>query len=733
MEEMVGKRLAPESRESEGEVREEQGGLYREIKEKKTPRAFRPWLSALFFGLCVPWMEALLRLADADIDFLNLGLPRALLAGGALGVLLWLIGTLIPQKGVSRFLVGLLLFTVSTLFIIERCCRAFFGAYFQLAFMTGMTGQVAGEFMDTVLMVIWKNLWFFPLALVPFVLFLIFRKSLLPKREHRHRLLALWQLIALVVVQAAAVLLCHVGGDSNYYTVDFAANSAVPRFGLVNMLRLEGQYAIFGMPEAQLTYEPVELPEPPSQTPPSASAATSQEEEPPEEIDEPAEPVEPVVYGDNVMDIDFEALMAGDSGTLLSMDQYFSGQAPTAQNEYTGLFEGKNLIVLTAESFSTAAIDPDLTPTLYMLANSGFVFTNYYQPDWTQSTTGGEFAAMTGIIPTWVDSKTSFTASVGKAMPFALGWQFQKLGYEVTAYHNNTYTYYNRNKTHPNLGYHFIGIGNGLELANPSLWPCSDLEMMQATFGSQIESYLTTGKPFHTYYMTVSGHCNYGFGVNDMSEKNQDAVAGVQGSEQVRAYIACQLELEYALEYVVNALEAAGIAEDTVIVLTTDHYPYAMSDGDTDYYNELTGREDTPKLTSRYQNTLILWSGCMEEPVVVDTPCSAIDIVPTVSNLFGLEYDSRLLSGRDILAPDVAPGEVSTGMHIVVFADSGYGNSWITNAGTYEASTKTFTPKPGVEVGEDYVSQVKKLVQDRYTYAKYLIGQDYFRHVLPEN
>ena len=75
-----------------------------------------------------------------------------------------------------------------------------------------------------------------------------------------------------------------------------------------------------------------------------------------------------------------------------------------------------------------------------------------------------------------------------------------------------------------------------------------------------------------------------------------------------------------------------------------------MSEGDTDYYPELTGVQDTTRDTSRYRNTLILWCGEMEEPVMVDTPCSAIDIVPTLSNLFGLEYDSRLLSGRDILA-----------------------------------------------------------------------------------
>ena len=705
-------------------------------------------IAPVFCFLGIPWIEALLRLADADSAFFGLGLLRSLFAGAAVGSLLWLAAVPIPRKGIARGIVFGVLFFVGAVAIAQRCCRAFFGAYFQLGFLTGMTGQVAGDFLGTALSVILRNLWFFPLALAPAVLFAIFRKRLVPQQQEgrstraRRRLaserrgLGIAAGVCAVVFQILTVVLCHVGGDIRYYTVDYSANSAIPRFGLVNTLRLEVQYGLFGMPEAKLSYQPPDTQE------------TVQPEEPepaPEEPDQsggflpadssgeaPAEEPEPIVYGDNVMDIDFEGLMASDSGNLLAMDQYFSAQTPTKQNEYTGMFEGKNLILITAEAFSPAVIDPERTPALYELANSGFVFSNYYQPDWTQSTTGGEFAVMTGIIPTWVGSSPSFSASVGKAMPFALGWQFQELGYNVHAYHNNSYTYYKRDQTHPNLGYPFTGIGNGLELANPDLWPGSDLEMMQATIDQQIQDYLDTGTPFHTYYMTVSGHCNYGFGVNHMSQKNEAITEGMEASETVRAYLACQQELEYAMEYLMDALEEAGIADDTVIALSADHYPYAMSEGDTDYYPELTGVQDTTRDTSRYRNTLILWCGEMEEPVMVDTPCSAIDIVPTLSNLFGLEYDSRLLSGRDILAPDVAAGQVGTDMHLVIFADSGYGNSWISAAGTYEAYTDTFTPNEGVQVGEDYVSQVNRLLQDRYTYARYLIDEDYYRHLFPD-
>jgi lipoteichoic acid synthase len=244
-----------------------------------------------------------------------------------------------------------------------------------------------------------------------------------------------------------------------------------------------------------------------------------------------------------------------------------------------------------------------------------------------------------------------------------------------------------------------------------------------------ISEYQTTGTPFHLYYMTVSGHCEYNFG-NAMSKKNQAVVEGLDYDTPVLAYLACQMELEYAMEYLLDALEQAGIAEDTVIVLSADHYPYALTENaSTDYYQELSGKDDNANLTSRYENALILWCGGMEEPVEVDTPCSSVDIVPTILNLFGVEYDSRLLSGKDIFAPDVEPGTVDPGMKIALFADRGSGNSWITAAGTYEAYTKTFTPKEGVTVPEDYVAQVSQLVTERVRYARYIVEQDYYRYL----
>ena len=571
--------------------------------------------------------------------------------------------------------------------------------------MVTMTGHVVGDFAATILEIILTRLPFILLAMLPLVLAIVLRRRIVPEVRTGRTVLLVMAGLSVLTIGGSAVLF-RLGPNAALYTYDFNTDSAVSKFGLGSSLGLELTYALTGTPAPPLP----SLPQP---------------EEPVEDVTP-----EPVVYGYNTLDIDFAALAdSASNSTLSSIHRYVASRTPSRQNEYTGMFQGKNLILLTAEAFSPWFISEELTPTLYRLTHEGFVCTNYYQPGWGQSTTGGEFAVLTGLLPTWIDNNVSFWASRNDYMPLALGNQFRALGYQTPAWHDNTYNYYNRDATHPNLGYDYQGIGNGLTLpsSSGSGWPYSDLEMLEATLDSYVDTYLATGQPFHAYYMTVSGHGSYNWG-QSMAAKNRAAAQAAypDASAPVQAYVAANLELEAALTYLVEQLEAKGIADDTVICLSADHYPYALAETDVDYYAELTGRQDTDLDTSRYRNALILWCGSMTEPVTVDVPCSAVDIVPTLSNLFGLSYDSRLLSGRDIL-DDSYNAARAAGSFPLVILPTAAGNSWATAAGVYEAPTGTFTPNPGITVEDGYVDSINRLVSTKYTYAKLLILYDYSR------
>lgn len=664
-------------------------------------------LNWIFFPLALLYHELLLRAFDTQNAFFRGTLVMVVLFSIATGLLLSLLVNLLHNRRLARVLMLVVTALWTLLLCVEYCCRSYFKSYFSVGFICTMTGNVVTGFGSTIPGIVAQRLPFIIAALLPLALCILLRKRIVT--EHR---MSKWSLLFVTAVSVIFLLigegLARWGTYGDSYTYNFQTDAAVSQFGLHTAVRLEAEYALFGTPQPKL-----ELP--------------TQEDEP----DDPPAATTPVEYGYNALDIDFQALTdsASDS-TLRSMAQYFGSLTPSKKNEYTGLFQDKNLVLITAEAFSPWFISRELTPTLYKLTHEGFVCENYYQPGWGQSTTGGEYAVMTGLLPTWVGSNVSFYASANDDMPFALGNQLRALGYRTGAYHDNIYNYYNRDKTHPNLGYDYQGVGNGLTVTEDGSWPYSDLEMMQNTIGDYIDGYVSDGTPFHVYYMTVSGHGSYGWG-HAMAAKNRAKAQAAypNASTQVQAYVAANLELENALTYLLEQLEAAGIAEDTVICMSADHYPYLLAEPETDYYNELRGVVDSERDTDRYRNALVLWCGGMENAVTVTEPCSAVDIVPTLSNLFGLEYDSRLLSGRDVLDKDYDAGSASGSIPLVILPTSS-GNSWATAAGVFEASTRTFNARPGVTVEEDYVSRVNNIVALQYNYAQQLIARDYYRVAL---
>lgn len=401
---------------------------------------------------------------------------------------------------------------------------------------------------------------------------------------------------------------------------------------------------------------------------------------------------------------DFAALAEEeDTEAIKTLHTYFAGLTPEPENEYTGMFAGYNLIMITAEAFSPWAVDKELTPTLYKFTHSGFVFENFYTSYWYTSTSDGEYVACTGLIP---DGTNSMARSAQNDMRFAFGNQFAKLGYKTVAYHNHSYQYYKRHLSHPNLGYLYKGIGNGLELPS-NCWPRSDYEMLQVT----LPEYLSE-EPFHVYYMTVSGHMSYTFLDNTMANRNKEVVADLPYSEPARAYLACNYELEKALTYLLEELEKAGIAEHTVIALSADHYPYGLTKGQID---ELAGYEVEENF-ELYRNHFILWCAGMEETVTVEKYCSSLDIAPTLANLFGLPYDSRLYAGSDILSEKEG---------LVIFADG----SFITDCVKYNAKTKEATPLNGQTVSKEYIDALILEVRKKFTMSKGILENDYYSYL----
>jgi len=408
----------------------------------------------------------------------------------------------------------------------------------------------------------------------------------------------------------------------------------------------------------------------------------------------------------NKLEIDFGSLIENESDeNIKSIYTYLKNNKATNKNEYTGIYEGKNLIFILAEGFNSIAVDKQRTPTLYKLINEGFNFTNYYSPIFL-STTGGEFQAMTSLIPT--QEILGMWRNNNPYLPYSLGNIFSKEGYNAQSYHNWSYKYYGRNNTMPNLGFNkYTACGNGIEEKIDCTWLPSDEDLINASF-----DLYATNEPFITYYISVSGHAPYNFtGGNSIAIKNKDKVANLSYSDSVKAYLATQLELEKALNSLISKLKKQGILDDTVIVLTGDHYPYTLT---LDEINEISDYNRDETIEVNHSN-LIIWNN-KNENTKIDKITSQLDVLPTILNLFGIEYDSRLLLGKDVFSDSEG---------FAIFSD----RSWVSDKGTY-LNNQGYVAKNNESLDNSYIEQMNNRVLNSFTISKMIIEKDLYRKIL---
>ncbi|MBQ7288818.1 MAG: LTA synthase family protein [Clostridia bacterium] len=606
------------------------------------------------------------------------------------------------RKGINYVLSWVLLIASYLFMAAQLTYYKIFGSFISFSLMK-MGGQAIKNFWPETYNAVIVN--YIPLLIMalPLLLYgLTAIKGVVPKFNFRHRNWKV-QLItfgALIPTYLLSLCSLFIGGTGHYTPYDAYFNSdtttefSLNTIGAFSTMVLElvsagGKSANLG---AQLS---------------SSSSNTDKEESVP--------PLDTTLYTSanyNMLDIDFETLNEQTEDKDIQMlNNYFKTVVPTEKNAYTGKFSGYNLITICAESYSPYLIDPQVMPTLYKLANGGFVFNNFYN-SYQSVTTNGEYTFCMGLFPDLSRNKSdgSFKASSNNLLPFCLGNVFESNGVNAYGYHNYRGTYYSRRTSHPNMGYAMKFMEDGMEFT--STWPTSDLEMMQQS----IDDYINEPN-FHAYYMTFSGHYRYSFSSNPMCKRNEELARQLVGdrnySEPVLAYIACNLELEKALSYLVERLEQKGILDKTVIVLTGDHYPYGLN---YNQYNELAGHEVDTKF-AKFESSFICYNSAME-PVIVDTPCATPDILPTLLNLFGFSYDSRLLAGTDVLSANKE--------HVAVLSNQ----SFVTDKVKFDSgSNQVEYLVDEHSIASDYVEDNIKLIKQKMTFSAAILNNDYYRFV----
>ncbi|MDD6265532.1 MAG: LTA synthase family protein [Clostridia bacterium] len=681
------------------------------LKQQKLKIKLKP---IVFPIVTIIFLELILHIATIFSINFNIFIP--ILFSIPLGLFISVICSIFSEK-TNGIIYCSVIGVISLFFIIQLVYHEIFQQYLQI-YLFKIGGNAIINFWRNMIFTVLQLIFVIILLALPFIFTVkaVKKKKLVFEKIGRKRIVIRLALIAVLhLICLSSLIIGGTGPYSNYSA--YFSNSAntdisVNRLGVMTTARLEIANIVF--PDLYNTSK-IKLLTLEEKDPENENEVTETEEpiiidneKPKDEVDTPIE------YSSdkyNVIDIDFDKLISQDTDeNLKTLDTYFKNVAPTPKNEYTGIFKNCNLIMLCCESFSKYFISPTLTPTLYKLSTEGFVFNNFYSP-FDSNTTNGEYAFNMGCFPDLLRSKTdnSFIGSSDNYLPYVLGNMFKSAGVQGYAYHNYYGTYYSRYLSHPNMGYIFKAPDSGLAI--PVSWPSSDYDMMVAS----ADDYISSDKQFLAYYMTFSGHYQYNWN-NVMSAKNRSLVEGLDyTSETVLSYIACNLELEKALTYIMDRLVQLNIDKNTVIVLTNDHYPYGLSETE---YNELAGKEiDTD--FGRYQNSFICWYGGFDKPIEIDTPCSSIDILPTLLNLFGFTYDSRLILGKDILADCD---------HIAILSNKSFINDRVmlngnTGKCTYLSENEEDYPD------EKQLTQWQNYVEDIFTLSKAILDYDYYGHL----
>jgi lipoteichoic acid synthase len=405
----------------------------------------------------------------------------------------------------------------------------------------------------------------------------------------------------------------------------------------------------------------------------------------------------------------WETLAAAETNSRIKkIDEYLLSKPVTPRNDYTGTFEGKNLIYVMVEAMDLVAIDEKLTPTLYRLTQEGWYFDNYYAPVASCATGESEFMSMVSLIP----STTVCTPNSYYKNDFspALMNLFKNAGYSTNSYHSYSDKFYPRSELHQNYGSSKFYNNDELDIKKLLGWP-SDINL----FDESLKLILKQEKPFMSFIITAAMHLPYDID-STLGNRYLAEVKAVYPDYpiEIQRYISKSIDFDKAVEKMINTLDDAGELDNTVLIFFADHHPLRMN---ASYFINATQQVDRRKGLNIDLSPLIIYNTKLT-PDVHRMPANTMDLAPTIANLFDLEFDPRLYMGVDVF---------SSVKNVVIFTNG----SWKTALGEYSAPKGKFTPYfEDYTYTSDEIAEINQFVRNQFAVSEEIYKTDYFKHRL---
>ena len=405
-------------------------------------------------------------------------------------------------------------------------------------------------------------------------------------------------------------------------------------------------------------------------------------------------------------------------------NDYFANvsEEPT-KNEYSDIFEGKNVIVIHAESMQTNAIglkfnDREVTPTLNRLTSEGMYFSNFYSQVSVGTSSDAELTYNTSLMPT--KSGTAFVSYYDRnyiSTPKLL----KEKGYYTFSMHANNADFWNRRTMHKNLGYERFFSKQDFEVTKDNTigLGLSDKEFFKQAI-PKLQKINSENKKWYGTFIMLTNHTpfsdteKYGdFEVN-MKEvvtkedgTTEEIIHPYMEGTKLGNYFKSYHYADEALGEFINELDEAGLLENTVLVLYGDHDARLPKADYNKLYNydketdELLSDDDPNyRKYDSYQYELgrkvpfLIWTKDMAGTRLnqeITNVMGMYDVMPTLGNMFGFYNKYQL--GHDIF--NIKENNV------VVFPNG----NWVTNKVYYNSQKEAYLSLSDEAISEEEIKQ----------------------------
>ena len=436
-------------------------------------------------------------------------------------------------------------------------------------------------------------------------------------------------------------------------------------------------------------------------------------------------------------------LFGHDKALKTVTDYYENNTNVSTVNEYTGIFEGKNVIVIHAESLQTIAMNTsfngeEVTPFLNKFAKEGIMFTNFYSQVGVGTSSDAEFTFSTSLMPS--SSGTVFVNYFDRQY-VTIQKLFKEKGYYTFSMHANNGDFWNRATMHKNMGYDDFYSKSSYDIDETIGLGLSDKSFFRQVVPKIKDIINEKNQPFYSTLIMLTNHTPFS-DLELMDEYPTTMSVEIDGETVVRDYINDTTLGNYfrsvhyadqALEQLMNDLDKEGILDNTVIVIYGDHDARIKKKFYNIFYNydpytdKVKSEEDEGYVDyNEYEYLLdknvpfIIWSKDKKFNTTVDIPTGMIDVLPTLGNMFNIRSYYQL--GHDIFS-------IKNGDNTVVFTDGSY----LTNRVYYNGQSGEIYSINGDTMTEEYIDTNSKYANDIIEVSNNIITYDLIKEIEEKN